>query len=188
MDREYVPRPAEYFSTMVVGPKAAQGVSEFYNAVRRGEYSENVLLEDLASNDPDMYNMLGYLIDGFDMDQQEAEYFAQGFIIAHTILSYEADITGRILPDLQEKLISGYMFNLQTEDRVYEYVQDTLQELKKTNPHLIDCWKEYLQSQAGTITEGGMTYFYIGGVLLHDIMLQQANMDKLMIDYHDSVS
>lgn len=189
MYREYVPPEYDiYLSQLIVTPQAAHGVHEYQAAIKRGYCDETALLEDLEFQDPQLYDVIDHFTEGFRMDERGTELFSAGFAVTYAALSYQADLMGRQLPELQEYLVQGYAENLhRLKDEAIPYLQAVLQDLKTLNRHLVDCWEEYILNQYGDLSSDEITAFSMGGVLMHDLMVQQFNSEQMLLVYSSSV-
>ncbi len=178
---EYVPPNTDkYLDVLIVEERAGHVIQAHYEAVGRGERSDEVLRETLEVNDPQLFHAMQCIAEGYDIKDGEAKAFYDGFILAYTALAAQAELGGGTLVGLEEHTVAGYLYGLvELEVDDVDYVNEILSRMKDINPVLVDCLRQYLANHTA-ISPDEENACSTGFALAHDIIAQQVNASEIV--------
>ncbi|MGI9027793.1 MAG: hypothetical protein ACR2FM_03045 [Candidatus Saccharimonadales bacterium] len=189
MHESHYPAAAGLLDTLTVTNKASLGVYLHTKAMREGYEPLDTLKEKLEINDPQLFDTMKNLIEGWGLDEEEASAFTAGFLISYTALSFETELLDVNLPELEEAIADGFLAKLEIlQDSGDSYCKKQVSFLADNNPHLIDVWEDYYMSAGTHMSSKEKFSFIIGGVMAHDILREQVNASQLVERYGMSVN
>lgn len=198
MRESYIVNAREILEALVISNEAGSGIHAHMIAIQQGYLPADTMQRDLESKDSQLFATMEDLVDGWALDEEEAEAFREGFAFTFMLLSFESELLERDtdpetrdieLPKLSEPIAEGFLINLQMlPNEGGAYCQKAAEFLADHNYHLIDAWAEYRDFHAPGMTEEEKFTFLLGGVMAHDIIRDQVNATQIIEQYSASVN
>lgn len=166
----------------IVSREAAQGLYEDVQRTAHLDTRTDALVEAMSSDDSELSELIHDLINEWEFDDREADYFTEGYALSYRLLSYETNI-GRIeLPKLSEPVRDGYIGKIRSPGQnTIRYIDNRLDILTDTNEVFVDCLEEYISNDE-IMDEDDKHAFFLGAFCVYDVLYQQAKINELM-DY-----
>lgn len=187
MFESYPENEENYLPLLMLSSEGEMSIITHLDALESGDYTGDTLEQFLENIDPQMYETMLELIEGWGFDESDGEAFCRGFSLTYTALAFQAELVDQTLPTLEEPIAEGFIGNLiMLQNDTNAYCQDAAVFLSKHNYNLVSVWEDYVGEHRTEMTDDERFSFVIGGIMAHDILRDQINASHMLLTYQSS--
>lgn len=145
-------------------------------------------VDEMQDEDPQLYEGLQMLLEGWELSRTEKEAFSEGFVYTFNLVRIESRANRTEVPELSGYIALGFITKLGIDSNSSEYFHKSLEQINEQNEFLVQAWQKYVDMKKNEYDDDSVGAFILGGVMAHDLLRDQVNVRDIIKDFGSLVN